>query len=94
MVDERRTGNNLESELRGRYGINGTTVGDLNSKSDNKSDKKVITKNQYEMVCGWLVVYRNAVSLGEGMNAIAEGCEPCRSSVKGKAGEYARSNED
>jgi len=39
-----------------------------NSKSDNKSDKKNITEDQYEVVGG---------------------CKRCRSSVKGKAGEYA-----
>ena len=37
--------------VRKRCGINGrTTVNPVNSKSDNKSDKKAITKNQYKMV--------------------------------------------
>lgn len=32
---------------------------------DNKSDRKVIRKDRYGMVCGRLVVYRDAVSFDE-----------------------------
>jgi len=34
----------------------------MNSKSDNKSDKKVLRKIIMRVVCGWLIVYRDAVS--------------------------------
>jgi len=36
--------------------MNGRMTEGSEQQSDNESDKKVITKDRYEMVCGWLVV--------------------------------------
>ena len=37
----------------------------MNSKSDNKSDKKILRKVSMQVVCVVLVVYRDAVSFDE-----------------------------
>lgn len=36
------------------------------AKSDNKSDRKNITRDHYGVVSGWLTVYRDGVSFEEG----------------------------
>ena len=63
----------------------------MNSKSDNKSDKKVLRKISMRVICGWLIVYRDAVSFEEdeqettkvgGANAVGQAQKAKRESMQ------------
>jgi len=54
---ERYTKDDREKEMCADFAVDGRMMQVLNSKSDNTSDKKAITKNQYEVVWGgWLYI--------------------------------------